>query len=52
MDLSDAAVQQFLKFVLVLFRLSGIFVITPVFGGPHVPRRIRALLAVGLSFAV
>ncbi len=52
MDLSDAAVQQFLKFMLVLFRLSGVFVITPVFGGMAVPWRIRGLLAVGLSFAV
>ncbi len=52
MDLTDAAVQEFLKFVLVLVRMGGIFMIAPVLGGPQVPWRIRTLLAVALSFAV
>jgi len=44
--------QHFLRFVLVLFRLSGIFVITPFLGGTQVPRRVRVLLAVVASLAV
>ena len=52
MNLQTLLVQQFLRFVLVLFRLSGIFVITPFLGGTQVPRKVRVLLAVALSLAV
>ncbi len=38
--------------LLVLVRLSGIFLLGPVFGSSTVPARIRMLLAVGLSFCV
>lgn len=37
---------------LVLFRLTGIFVFTPVFGSSAVPRQVKILLALGLSFCV
>ena len=52
MDVTDVAVQNFLKFALVLARLTGIFAIVPVFGAAAVPRRVRALLAAALAFAV
>lgn len=43
---------QFIRFVLVLFRISGIFVITPMLGGSRVPWRLRVLLAVAVSAAI
>ena len=38
--------------LLVLFRLSGIFLFAPLFGSSAVPVRIRVMLAVGLSLCV
>ncbi|MGB0766210.1 MAG: flagellar biosynthetic protein FliR [Phycisphaeraceae bacterium] len=38
--------------LLVLFRLTGIFVLAPVLGSSTVPRVVKVYLAVGLSFAV
>jgi flagellar biosynthetic protein FliR len=46
------AVRNFLTFVLVLFRLSGIFIVAPIVGGAAVPWRIRVFLAIALSFAI
>lgn len=52
MDPTGIAIEQFIRFLLVLFRMSGIFVMTPVLGGSQVPWRIRVFAAVALSFAV
>ena len=38
--------------LLVLFRISGIFVFAPVLGSSTVPGRIKVLWAVGMSFVV
>lgn len=38
--------------MLVLFRLTGIFFYAPVFGSRAVPARVKILLALGLSFCV
>ncbi|MFK7789422.1 MAG: flagellar biosynthetic protein FliR [Phycisphaeraceae bacterium] len=38
--------------LMVLFRLTGIFVLAPVLGSSTVPRMIKVFLALGLSFAV
>jgi len=38
--------------LLVLFRLAGIFMFGPIFGSITIPMRIKVLLALGLSFCV
>lgn len=38
--------------VLVLFRLAGIFLFAPVLGSAAIPARVKVFLAVGLSFCV
>ena len=38
--------------LMVLFRLTGIFVLAPVLGSSTVPRIVKVFLAVGLSFAI
>ncbi|MEM1098331.1 MAG: flagellar biosynthetic protein FliR [Planctomycetota bacterium] len=38
--------------LMVLFRLSGLFLLTPVLGSATIPRYVKALLVVGLSLAV
>ncbi|MEM1355186.1 MAG: flagellar biosynthetic protein FliR [Planctomycetota bacterium] len=38
--------------LMILFRLTGIFVLAPVLGSSSVPRMPKVFLAVGLSFAV
>jgi len=37
---------------MVLFRLTGIFVLAPVFGSSTIPRHVKVFFAVGLSFLV
>jgi flagellar biosynthetic protein FliR len=44
--------NQFLVFVLVLTRLSGLVMTAPIFGSRNVPIRIRALLTVGLALMI
>ncbi len=39
-------------FALVLFRLTGIFMVGPVFASQSIPARIKIFLALGLSFCV
>ncbi|MDH3582979.1 MAG: flagellar biosynthetic protein FliR [Phycisphaerae bacterium] len=39
-------------FLLVMFRLSGIFLLAPMFGSSLVPLRVKALLALTLSFCI
>ena len=38
--------------LMILFRLTGIFVLAPVLGSSTVPRMVKVFLALGLSFAV
>ena len=38
--------------LMVLFRLTGIFVLAPVLGSATIPRVVKVFLALGLSFAV
>lgn len=38
--------------LMILFRLTGIFVLAPVLGSSTIPRTIKVFLAIGLSFAV
>lgn len=38
--------------LMVLFRLTGIFVLAPVLGSSTVPRVVKVFLALGLSFAI
>ena len=52
MDVVSLLVGQFIRFVLVLFRIGGIVMVTPVIGGPQLARRIKVLLAVMISVAV
>lgn len=42
-------IEQFLTFVLVLARTSGLVMGAPIFGTPDIPVRVRALLAVALA---
>lgn len=44
--------HQFLIFVLVLTRLSGVLMLMPVLGAKAIPMRIRGLLAVGLTMII
>jgi len=38
--------------LLVLFRLTGIFFFAPVFGSSSIPARVKVFLALGLSFCI
>lgn len=38
--------------LLVLFRLTGLFLFAPMLGGVAIPMRIKAMLALGLSFCI
>jgi flagellar biosynthetic protein FliR len=38
--------------LLVLFRLTGLFVFAPVFSSLHIPTRVKVFLCLGLSFCV
>ncbi len=44
--------DQFLAFVVVLTRMSGLMLAAPVFGSREVPPQIRALLAFALSLVI
>lgn len=41
-----------MPWLMVLFRITGIFVIAPVFGSKTIPARVKVFLALGLSFCV
>ena len=38
--------------LMILFRLTGIFVLAPVLGSSTIPRTVKVFLALGLSFAI
>ncbi len=44
--------NQFLVFVLVLTRVSGLMVLAPVWGSRVIPLRVRAFLAIGVSLII
>lgn len=44
--------DQFLLFVLILTRISGLVMTAPVFGARYIPMRIKGFLAIGLSLVV
>ncbi len=44
--------NQFLIFLLVLTRMSGMFMLAPVWGSRSMPVRVRAFLAIGVSMVV
>jgi len=46
------SLEQFLAFVVVLTRMSGLMLAAPVFGSREVPAQVRALLAFALSLVV
>ena len=50
--LLELYLDQFIVFVLVLTRISGLVMTAPIFGSRSVPYRIRGLLAVALSMIV
>ncbi len=50
--LVEPTLNQFLTFVLVLTRLSGLMLTLPVFGSHSVPMRIRAMLTLGMAFLI
>ncbi len=45
-------VDQYVVFVLVLTRISGLVMTAPIFGSRHVPMRVRAFLAVGMALII
>lgn len=51
-DLTLPILPHVPAFMLVLFRLAGLFVFAPMFGSALVPMRIRLFLAVALAFCV
>jgi len=52
MDLDGAASEQLVRFMLVLFRIGGVLLVTPLLGGPHLAVRVRVLIAVAMAAAV
>lgn len=48
----DPLLAHLPAWLLVLFRISGIFLIGPFFGSSLIPNRVKIFLALGLSFCV
>ena len=51
-DFFTYSLTQVFGFSLVLIRISGLCVVAPFFGGEQVPRQIRVLLALAMSFVI
>jgi len=49
MDIVNLTVNQFLLFVLVLFRVAGIMIFAPFFGSRAIPRMVKVYLAMLLA---
>ena len=45
LDITRRAVEEFLRFALITARVSGLFLVAPVWGGGGVPRRVKVALA-------
>lgn len=52
MPLLDAYLNQFIIFVLVLTRFTGLAVVAPIFGSRSAPMQVRALFAVAVALLV
>jgi flagellar biosynthetic protein FliR len=50
--LSQLAGNQFAGFILVLARVSPLFLLAPPFSSPMVPPRVRGIIAVGISMGL
>lgn len=50
--LETLLVGQFITFVLVLTRVSGVVMTAPLFGAQGIPRRVRGILAVSLALLI
>lgn len=48
----DAILNHLPAWLLVMFRITGIFVIAPLFGSRTIPARIRVMMAAGLSLCI
>ncbi len=51
-ELLTYSLNNIFGFSLVLIRLSGLCVVSPVFGGEQVPKRIRIFFALFMAFAI
>ena len=52
LDFVNMSVNNFFAFTLTLIRISGLFVVSPFFGGDQVPKRIRIFIVLGLAMVV
>jgi flagellar biosynthetic protein FliR len=48
----DDVLNRIPVFVLVVFRLAGMMLMTPVFSSPRAPRRVKAMLVIILAFGL
>ncbi len=48
----DSLIPHLPVWILVLFRLTGLFMYAPLFGGLVIPARVKIFLAAGLSFCI
>jgi len=48
----EDVLQRVPVFVLVVFRLAGMFLMSPLFSSPRTPRQVKALLVLVLAFGV
>lgn len=48
----DEVLQRVPVFVLVVFRLAGMMLMSPLFSSPRTPRRVKALLVIVLAFGM
>lgn len=52
MNALDSILPAIPAFLLVFFRLTGLFLFAPVFGSNVIPRRVKTLLALTLTFCI
>ncbi|QOV91614.1 flagellar biosynthetic protein FliR [Humisphaera borealis] len=48
----DDVLQRVPVFVLVVFRLAGMMLMSPLFSSPRTPRRVKAMLVIVLAFGI
>jgi flagellar biosynthetic protein FliR len=51
-DLTRVAIEQFLRFVLVVGRVAGLFLLAPMLGATSVPERVKVALAAMVALVV
>lgn len=51
-DLLDMSTNDLQAFLLVFFRVTGVIMLAPIFGGEAVPRRVRAMIAFVVAILV